>query len=211
MPPSRNPSVKTWSEKLHIYLGLYFLVFLWLFAASGLLLNHAWRFAEFWPQRQQSTREQRISIPDATTDSARAADLMRQLGLAGELEWTTVRQPPERFEFRVARPGRTIDVKADLSRATATVQEIRVNGWGVFRTLHTFTGVRINAPTSERDWILTKLWSFSMDAVAAGMVLLVITSLVLAYGRREKWISSAIALVSGILLCGFFVFGLRWL
>ena len=44
-PPRR--SWRTWNQKLHIYLGLYFLVFLWLFAVSGLLLNHGWQFAEF--------------------------------------------------------------------------------------------------------------------------------------------------------------------
>ena len=32
-------TVETWNRKLHIYVGLYFLTFLWLFSFSGLLLN----------------------------------------------------------------------------------------------------------------------------------------------------------------------------
>jgi hypothetical protein len=96
----------------------------------------------------------------------RAQDLMRQLGLAGEIEWTVTRPTPQRFDFRVQRPGRTVDVRIDTAKQTATVQEISLNGWGVFRTLHTFTGTRSNAPSAERDWWLTKLWSFSMDALA---------------------------------------------
>src|SRR5262245_57781806 len=46
-----------WNRKLHYYAGLYLLLFLWLFAFTGLLLNHSWQFAEFWPQRKQSTVE----------------------------------------------------------------------------------------------------------------------------------------------------------
>lgn len=202
---------KTWNQKLHIYLGLYFLLFLWLFAVSGLLLNHGWRFAEFWPQRKESKREQRIALPEAGSELARAQALMRQLDLAGEIEWTAARPTPQRFDFRVQRPGRTVDVRVDVAGQVATVQETRVNSWGVLRALHTFTGTRANAPTAVRDWWLTKLWSFSMDALAVGLVLLVITSVVLAIERRDKWFGSALALGLGVAACGFFVFGLRWL
>lgn len=209
-PPLRR-TWKAWNQKIHLYLGLYFLVFLWLFALSGLLLNHGWKFAEFWPQRKQSSREQAVAVPAGATDLQRAEDLLRQLGLAGEIEWTAARPAPDRFDFRVHRPGRNVEVRVDLAKQSATAQEIRVNGWGVFRSLHTFTGTRANTPTAERDWWLTKLWSFSMDALAAGLILLVATSVILAIERREKWLGSAIALGLGVSACGFFVFGLRWL
>jgi len=202
---------KTWNQKIHIYVGLYFLVFIWLFSVSGLLLNHHWSFTEFWPQRRQAKVERTIVPPVGATDLERARDLMRQLGIGGEIEWTATHATPERFEFRVARPGFNAEVSADLAHRTATAQETRVNGWGVFRTLHTFTGVRLNAPTAERDWWLTKLWSFSMDAVCVGVVALIATSLVLAYERRERRLASAVALAAGVLTCGFFVFGINWL
>lgn len=208
--PARR-SWKAWNQKIHLYLGLYFLVFLWLFALSGLLLNHSWQFTEFWPKRKEFRREQTISVPSAATDLLRAQDLTRQLALAGEIEWTAARPTPDRFDFRVQRPGRTVDVRVDLAKQSATVQEIRVNSWGVLRALHTFTGTRANAPTAERDWWLTKLWSFSMDALAVGLVLLVLTSVALAIERREKWLGAAIALGLGMGACGFFGFGLRWL
>jgi hypothetical protein len=47
-----------WNRRLHYYLGLYLLFFSWLFAFTGLLLNHPrWQFAQFWPNRAQSTTE----------------------------------------------------------------------------------------------------------------------------------------------------------
>ncbi len=206
-----NQRLSVWNRKLHIYLGLYFIVFLWLFAVSGLLLNHSWRFTEFWEQRHQSTNEHRIVLPTAKTDLGRARDLMKQLGLAGEVEWTTAQLATNRFDFRVARPGRMLNVKADFGKEIATVQEIRVNAWGVVRMLHTFTGVQTNAVRAERDWLLTKLWSVSMDALAVGLIVLVLSSLVMAVELRGKWIGAGIALGLGILVCGFFVFGMRWL
>ena len=36
-----------WNRKLHFYAGLFLLLFIWLFAVSGLILNHPkWTFAE---------------------------------------------------------------------------------------------------------------------------------------------------------------------
>ena len=206
-----NQRLSVWNRKLHIYLGLYFIVFLWLFAASGLLLNHSWRVTEFWDQRQQSTNELRIEPPQAATDLGRARDIMKQLGIAGEVEWTTTQLTTNRFDFRVARPGRMMNVKADFGKHTATVEEIRVNAWGVVRMLHTFTGVQTNAVRAERDWLLTKLWGLSIDALAVGLIVLVLSSLVMAVELRAKWLGAGIALGLGILVCGFFVFGLRWL
>src|SRR5512137_2416896 len=53
-------AAKLWNRKLHYYLGLFTLLFVWLFAFTGLLLNHPWKFAEFWDSRQQSTSEREI-------------------------------------------------------------------------------------------------------------------------------------------------------
>jgi len=32
--------LEAWNRRLHYYLGLYFLLFIWLFSFTGLLLNH---------------------------------------------------------------------------------------------------------------------------------------------------------------------------
>lgn len=211
MPSRITQSLLKWNRKLHLYLGLYFIVFLWLFAASGLLLNHAWSFTEFWSQRRQSTTQHAITRPQANTDLGRARDLMQQLGIAGEVERTTTHRTPDRFDFRAVRPGRVLEVKADFGNQTAEIQEVRVNGWGAMRALHTFTGVRPGPAQGERDWWLTRLWSLCMDALAVGLILLVASSLVMACEQRAKWLLAGLVLGFGLLVCGFFVFGLRWL
>src|SRR5438876_8896753 len=88
-PQSRRlaDTFETWNRKTHYYLGLYFLFFLWLFLLTGLMLNHgSWSFASAANQRVETKYERTIEVPTEAADVDRARDLMRQLGLTGELD-----------------------------------------------------------------------------------------------------------------------------
>lgn len=211
-PIARGTTFENWNRKLHYYLGLYFLFFLWLFAFSGLLLNHeSWKFQEFWPNRRISTAEYPIRRPPAGSDLEQALDLMRQLGIQGEVEWTTAHSDPGRFDFRVSRPGRILEIKADFEQGRATVERTEINHWGRIRVLHTFTGVRMADPRNQRDWTMTALWAFSMDALAVGLVVMVLSSFYMWWGLPRKRTLGLLALGLGIATSGFMVVGLRWL
>ncbi len=150
---------------LHFYLGLYLLFFIWLFAFTGLLLNHPrWQFAQFWPNRVQRTTEATIAAVTAANDIDRARDVMEQLGIAGEVQWPAAQPANGPFTFQVNRPGLILDVKADLRTGRATVQRTELNGWGVMHALHTFTGAPATDSRNRRDWTLTTVWALSMDA-----------------------------------------------
>ena len=201
--------MEIWNRKLHIYLGLYFLWFLWLFSLSGLVLNHPqWQFTSFWPERKQSEFVKKVQFPPEVDDLRIAQNLMQQLGMSGEIEWTTTRPATNRFDFRIVKPGQIIEVKTDLKTEEAAIHSTQTNGWGIVKMLHTFTGVRANAPDAERDWWATKIWSFSMDALSLGLVLLVGSGIILSLMLKKERILGVIILGSGLLSCGFFVFGL---
>jgi hypothetical protein len=206
--PSFTDSVARWTRRLHYYAGLYLLALVWLFSLSGLLLNHQWAFADFWPRRKETTFERSIQPLRGARDVDRAADLVRQLEVSGEIGAITTRAP-DTFEVQVARPGTTFQIKADVTRQTASVQRTDVNHWGMFRTLHTFSGMPRTASNAERDWLPTKVWSFLMDAVSVGLIFLVLSSLYMWWGLRTKRALGMIALALGILSCGLFVVGLR--
>jgi hypothetical protein len=78
------------------------------------------------------------------------------------------------------------------------------------RLLHTFTGVRMNDSRNERDWILTFLWAFAMDAVALGLILMVLSSFYMWYELPQKRRIGAIVLSLGFVSAGLFCVGLRW-
>ena len=114
-----------WNRKGHYYLGLYFLFFIWLFALTGLLLNHAWQFAEFWPNRKISKFERTVEVPAMGNGVDRARALMARLGIRGEIEWTAARPDSNVFDFRVNRPGQNISITAypEQGRATSALTD----------------------------------------------------------------------------------------
>jgi hypothetical protein len=201
-----------WNRKLHYYLGLYFLFFLWLFALTGLLLNHSsWAFAQFFANRQVTRYERDIQPPAPGSDLDQARNVMAQLGIEGEVAWSGLRPDASRLDFTASRPGRIFQVQADLQQSRAAVMLTEYNLWGVLRTLHTFVGVSPDDPRNRRDWLLTTVWAISMDAVAAGVVIMVLGGLYMWWGLREKRKPGLAALLLGMAVCGLFVFGLRWL
>jgi hypothetical protein len=213
MPSPRDPAwlirIDLWNRRLHFYFGLYLLFFIWLFAASGLLLNHMrWPSGNFWARRKQEKAEQMVRLAAGVSDIEQAKNLMRQLDLAGEIEWLAPRQRPGRFEFRVARPGRILTIDADTSTGVASIERIQVNGWGVMNALHSFTGVRAGRPEAVRDWWLTRVWSFSMDVVCAGIVFTVLSGYWMWYRSGRRRAPGLAALAAGLFLCGYLLFGL---
>jgi hypothetical protein len=77
--------------------------------------------------------------------------------------------------------------------------------------LHTYSGVRPGDARNARDWTLTTVWALSMDAVAAGLIIMVFSSYIMWYRLKAKRRGGVVALLLGFVSCGAFVFGLRWL
>lgn len=203
-----------WNRKLHNYVGLFLLCFIWLFAVSGVLLNHpTWEFAQFWPNREQSSRTVAIRVPPPGDEVSRARDLMGQTGVWGEIERITSRAEAESpgLDVRVLKPGRITDIKADFRAGRATVEQIQTNTWGVVHWLHHFTGVRMDRPEMRRDWAMTYLWSLAMDAVCIGLIFLVASALYMWYPEIGKRRLGWSFLGAGVFSCGLFVFGLSWI
>lgn len=206
--------LERWNRKLHYYSGLFLLFFLWLFAITGLVLNHpTWGFAESWTKRTEANSEHAIAALGAElrTDLDQAREIMRQLGIQGEILWTTTRTDVRQFEFQVRRPGHYYFIKADLAQNRVTLRHSEVNVWGVMKVLHVFSGVQLDDPRQSRDWTLTSVWAFAMDAVAAGLILMVLSSLYMWWELPQKRVAGAMVLGLGTLICGLFCWGLRWL
>jgi hypothetical protein len=204
--------LERWNRKLHFYSGLFLIFFLRLFAFTGLLLNHpTWAFHEHWKNRKETNYERAIAAPGSgvSGDLAQAREIMRQLGIDGEILWTTTRTDPSQLEFQVRRLGHFYFIKANWTQGSATVRQADVNLWGVMKVLHTFDGNVVDDHRNSRDWALTALWAYSMDAVAAGMIYMVLSSLYMWLRLPEKRLPGAIVLGLGSLSCGLFCVGLR--
>ena len=193
-----------WNQKLHIYIGLYLLVFVGFFAFSGLLLNHPkWEFTQFWPNRRESTAEFPVKKSDAPSDLAKAQDLMGQLDLSGELNQIIAKA--DSFEFHLNKPGEFVTVTVNPTGDRATVKQIKLNVWGVMNSLHHLTGVQGDGmPTHCRP--ATWIWSLFMDATSIGLLALAFGGLWMWYQRPVSRALGLITLLLGVLCCGLFLF-----
>lgn len=209
MPSSVKATVELWNRRLHFYLGLFFLFFLWLFSLTGLLLNHGkWAMAQAANQRRETRYERNIQPLAAGSEVARARDVMRQLTLVGEIDSPAAGQQPGRLEFNVSRPSDASQVRVDIAQNRASVQHFENSRLAAFRIFHTFSGSRINTPGSRRDWILTAVWAFSMDALATALIVMVLGSYYMWYRLKPKRRLGVFALTAGVLSCGVFLAGL---
>jgi hypothetical protein len=200
---------ETWNKKLHYYLGLYFLFFLWLFLLTGLMLNHgSWRISQAANQRVEAKYERAIDVPTEPGELAQAQDLMRQLGLVGEIDWPPPPRQPGRLDFNVARPNDASLVRVDLAAGRAFVDHFDNRPWAVFRIFHTFSGARYNVAGTSRDWTLTTLWVFAMDALAIGLVVMVLGSYYMWYRLKRTHTLGVLTLSLGLAACAMFLYGL---
>lgn len=205
--PRVRLTLEAWNRKLHYYLGLYLVFFLWLFSATGLLLNHPrWTLSRI-PNDANPEYTRHIEPPAGTTDVTRARDVLRQLKLTGEIEWPQA-QPPGRLDFNVAYPKRAAQIRVDLARNVVTVEQYDRSFWSALRISHTFSGSRYTTSENRRDWILTSLWVIAMDAVAIGLLVMVLGSYYMWYRLKSKHGLGYAVLAFGYLTAAMFVFGL---
>jgi hypothetical protein len=194
-----------WNRKIHIYTGLFLLWFIWLFSVSGLLLNHGkWKFAGFWDQRKISVKVFAVNIPAGLDSTSLLNAIMEQTIISGEV--SEVKLSNDSVDFRVSIPGHERNLHTDLRNGKCTSKEIGFNWWGKIRTLHTFNGVNKNNRELRPNWIITRLWQFTMDAIAAGLIIICITSWITWFKSKKNLMTGSILLITGFAIVIYFVF-----
>ena len=204
--PLAGRTFETWNRKVHYYLGLYFLFFLWLFALTGLMLNHQQWFNDLY-QRRETARVRNMETPAGASSLEQAHDVMRQLGARGEIDWAAS-QPVGHLDFSIARPNGSTRVRVDLNAKQAYVREFDNGALHAFQIFHTFSGTRFNQPASQRDWILTTAWVVAMDALATGLFAMVLGSYYMWWRLKRRKTMGIVALAGGFAACLVFVGGL---
>src|SRR5262245_19830825 len=192
-----SATFERWNRKLHYYAGLFLLFFLWLFLLTGLILNHPqWKLSQLAGDRQESRYEQAVQLATSGTELARARDLMNQLHLAGEIELPAT-QSPDRFDFNDARPKDFNQVSVNVGLRTASIRHFENGRLTIFRVFHTFSGTKFNRPDTARTWMVTSVWIVAMDALATGLVLMVLSSYYMWYQLKRTHALGWLALLIG--------------
>jgi hypothetical protein len=199
-------TLELWNRKLHYYLGLYFLFFLWLFSLTGLMLNHQQWFTDLY-ERRESSYDMPIETAAGETRATQTRELMQQLNLKGEIDWPAS-QPVGHIDFSVARPNGSAQVRVDINAKKAYVREFENGPLHAFQIFHTFSGSRFNQPAIRADWIMTRIWVFAMDALAAGLIVMVLGSYYMWWRLKKRKALGLAVLSLGVLGCAAFVSGM---
>ena len=188
------------NRSLHIHFGLFFLLFIWLFSLSGLILNHGnWKFASFWEERKES-RTDFVIPPSALLKASPETGVMKFLNVSGQVQ--NLRQTSEILEFRVESPGIVRDFQVSLISGKGSEKALKYNAWGKLRTLHTFNGTEDANP----NWLVTNVWRFAMDGIAIGFIIISITSWIMWFRIRKDYKLGYFILAASFLTSIYFVF-----
>lgn len=196
------------NRKLHIHIGLFLFLFIWLFSLSGLLLNHGnWKFASFWQQRKETKSIHLIKVDNRLDSLNLVKDIITQLKISGEVQNTQLNS--DSIDFQIAYPGHVRNVHVDRHRGVCTEKDIQFNFWGKLRTLHTFNGTNRQNEDAGPNWLITRIWKFSMDAIAVGLILITISSWLMWYKIRPNYPLSTFALIAGFIIVVYFLISIR--
>lgn len=199
-----NKNLNFWNRKIHIHLGLFLLLFIWLFSFSGLLLNHGeWKISSFWEERKETTTATAIHIVNRSDSSALLKEIMSQLTIAGEVG--NVEMWADSLHFRVSKPGEVKTMEVNFITGICTQKKLQYNLAGKIRTLHTFNGVDKNNPGIQSNWLVTAVWRLSMDGIAIGLLLLCISSWMMWYKIRDKYRWGWVIMILGLGAAVYFI------
>jgi hypothetical protein len=162
---------------LHRYVGLFLSPFVVLYAASAVLLNHAylpWGGQDARPKAFQSVR---VLVRDSEDGLAVAGQVRAQLGIHGEIGYVSREKQSARLNFPIETPGTVTQVRVDLATGTATVERKDTGVWDAAIYLHKTPGphnVKLRG-----NWVFMQLWRWVADASVYLLLFLTATGIYL--------------------------------
>lgn len=202
--------ILNFNREMHIYLGLFLLLFIWLFFISGLIINHGgWKFASFYEQRKECKTDFTFPVTSVNDNPELVSQVLAQLRIAGEVENLLIKNGS--IDFRVHSPGIVRDIHINSKSSDGTLKEMKYNFWGKLKTLHLFNGVDKTNPSKTPNWIITKIWRFTMDITAIILIILCVGSWVMWYKVRLDYRFGYIMIACGFIVSGYFIFLLDYL
>ena len=116
---------------------------------------------------------------------------------------------PDSIHFQVSIPGDVRIFRVNLNNGICVQNKLKYNLAGTIRTLHTFNGMNRNDASQRPDWLITKIWRYSMDGIAAGLIILCLSSWIMWFKVRRKFAYSLPVLIAGLGIAVYFIFVLK--
>ncbi len=170
-------SVYRTMRDLHLYVGLFLSPFVLLYAASAVLLNHAYLPWGGPDAPRTAPRVIRVHVRDSEDGLTVARQVREQLGIRGEIGYVSRERESARLTFPIETPGRVTRVRVDLAAGTATVDRKTTGVWDAAIYLHKTPGphnVKLRG-----NWVFMRCWRWIADASVYLLMLLTATGIYL--------------------------------
>ena len=181
-----------WTRDLHLYLGLVVSPFVLVYALSAVCLNHTW-FP--WQGTASRTRSATITVPQEEDSVCFAKALMSQVGVTGEIEFVRRDQKENRAVIPVVKPGKRIEIHADLKSGVAEISERRTGVWDAMLYLHKMPGQHLVG--FRGNWLYMRLWRWVADATVYLVLFSTATGIYLWAVLRAERKTGLVCLVTG--------------
>jgi hypothetical protein len=166
-PRILSKSLYLWIRDLHLYLGLFISPFILVFAISTIFFNHAWNPSGSNPKSADNVQKMSASIKtppiaeDKGVDIEQAKQILRQLGVSGEIDYISHRKQENRLVIPVVKPGQRITINVDLNSQMAQVERRHTGLWDAMMYLHKSPGM--HNVKIRGNWFFTRFWRLLAD------------------------------------------------
>lgn len=150
---------RRWTRKLHVYFGLFISPFILVFAVSAIIFNHTWSSADSKSNIQKE--EVPVEINEDMEGLEIAKDIMRQVGISGEIEFFAHQPQRKQMRIPVMKPGKRITINVDADKKIAVVERKRTGFLSALLYLHKSPGPHLAG--FRGNWFYTKLWGWLAD------------------------------------------------
>lgn len=203
----RKKGLSKWNRKIHIYFGLFFLLFIWLFGISGVLLNHHWEFTNSWEKREVISYEKRIEISNEREKRRLQQEIVDKINLNGSIVNLRYSSDSLFLNFIVSKPGTRYEIQADLNDGNVLIKETKLDQWAVMTSLHKLRNPTQKEQGEQYQSILAFVWSISLDIVSVGLIVICLGGwfMWLQIPKKRFYLGLA-SILGGTLLCVYFLF-----
>ena len=197
-----------WNRKIHIYLGLFLLLFIWLFGFSGLLLNHHWAFANSWEKRKVMSYDKTIDISKERDKHILVHEIMGKLKLNGSIYNLRYSSDSTHLNFIAAKPAMRYEMKAGLNDGKILIKETQLDQWEVMRSLHKLRNPTQKEAGERYQPLLAFIWSLSIDMVSIGLIVICLGGWYLwLEASKKRFYLGLISIAAGFILSIYILLG----
>lgn len=191
------------NKRIHLYLGLFLIVFFLKYAVSGLLFSHDFGLNEYYKDKPQWTtrfeRQYERPVPENADLRPIAAQILKDAGVKSRA--FGVNRPGNKKRLNINtqsfRPTTRVIYFIDENRLLVEDKNFR---WDHFiLKFHWLGGY-------HQDNLISDIWAFILDIVFISIIIWVVTGIYLWWKIRQTRLWGSIALGGGVISFLIFVF-----